>query len=454
MEIHRLLDEYRTGNRTPVQTVEELFERIRTDKINAWITVRDEEAVLDDARSIQTEPQEELPLYGVPFAVKDNIDYAGVPTTAGCPAYAYDPDDHATVVERLVDAGAILVGKTNMDQFATGLVGTRSPHGACRNVYNEEYISGGSSSGSAVAVARGHVAFALGTDTAGSGRVPAAFNGLVGLKPTCGVLSTDGVVPACASLDCVSIFAHRTEDALRVESVAAGFDSTDPYSRHGANDLKTELREPTDVTIGVPSTGELEFFDDSEAEQLFDRACSRAGAEFGEPEVVDFTPFRETAELLYGGPWVAERLSAVGEFLDEHPDDTHPVVSQIIRGGSEYTAVDTFQAFHRLEELRRQAESVMDEIDVLLVPTTGTCYTIEEVHDEPFELNSNLGYYTNFVNLLDLSAVSVPSGSFEAGPTFGITVIGDAFEDSRVASIAAALREDPDTETSRPISGR
>ncbi|APX98635.1 allophanate hydrolase [Natronorubrum daqingense] len=455
MEVKELLNAYQAGERTPEGVVRDVFDRIETDGTNAWIATRDQANVLAEATELDDADLTENPLYGIPFAVKDNIDYNGLPTTAGCPAYAYEPEDHAAVVDRLIDAGAILIGKTNMDQFATGLVGTRSPYGECRNVHNEAYISGGSSSGSAVAVAREHVAFALGTDTAGSGRVPAAFNGLVGLKPTRGALSTRGVVPACADLDCVSIFAQTTDDALRVEDVAARFDPDDPYSRRLADDLELSKTCLSDITIGVPAADELEFFGDNEAAQLFDDTIDEIAAQFGEPTTVDFTPFRKTAELLYGGPWVADRLSAVGEFIETHPDEVNTTVADIIRGGKEYSAVDTFEAFDQLKTLRREAEQVLAKIDALVVPTTGTTYMIEAVQSNPIELNSNLGYYTNFVNLLDLSAVAVPTHSFDAGPSFGVTIIGEAFEDARIASIGAAIESEatrPTRSTTKPIS--
>ena len=438
MEVSELLADYRSDERTPEGVVETVYDRIETDDTNAWISVRERADVLAEAAALVDEGK---PLYGVPFAVKDNIDYEGLPTTAGCPAYAYRPEENATVVERLIDAGALLVGKTNMDQFATGLVGTRTPHGACHNVFDPAFISGGSSSGSAVAVARGHVGFALGTDTAGSGRVPAAFNGLVGLKPTRGVLSTRGVLPACASLDCIAVFARTVDDALLVESVAAGFDPDDPYSRRAADDLDFERRPLQSPRIGVPAPNELAFFGDEEAEASFDAATDAIAACFGTPTTVDFEPFRETAELLYEGPWVAERLAAVGEFLTNSPQEVDPVVRDVIGGGEAYSARDTFEALHRLEALRRRAEASFQDIDALVVPTAGTIYTIEAVRADPIEPNSNLGYYTNFVNLLDLAAVSVPTGRFAAGPTFSVTVIGEAFDDPGVAAIGAMLRE-------------
>lgn len=443
MRVHDLREQYERGERTPVDVVETVYDRIERDQTNAWIALRDEGAVRADAEALGT--LDSLPLYGVPFAVKDNIDYAGLPTTAGCPAYAYEPTSSATVVDALVDAGALFVGKTNMDQFATGLVGTRSPYGPCRNVFNPEFISGGSSAGSAVAVARDHVAFALGTDTAGSGRVPAALNGLVGLKPTRGVLSTDGVVPACASLDCVSVFAHSCRDALAVESVAAGFDAADPYARPEAEDLDLTLSPPERPRIGVPAPADREFFGDAEAEALFADAVAVL-EQIGEVSVVDVSPFYRAAELLYGGPWIAERFAAVGDFIEANPDAVHPVVREIISEGRTYSAVDCFDAFHELAALRREAASVLTALDAFVVPTVGTTYTIEAVDDEPVELNSNLGFYTNFVNLLDLAAVSVPTGRFETGPTFGVTVIGDAFADASVASLGAALRSVVETD--------
>lgn len=438
MEIKRLLADYRSGERTPEGVVKEVYSRIRADDTNAWITLRERADVLAEAAALT---DNEKALYGVPFAIKDNIDYAGLPTTAGCPAYANEPDEHAVAVERLIDAGALLIGKTNMDQFATGLVGTRTPHGACHNVFNPAFISGGSSSGSAIVVACDHVAFALGTDTGGSGRIPAAFNGLVGLKPTYGALSTRGVVPACATLDCVSIFARTIPDALHVESVAAAFDPGDPYSRRAADNLDLTLHPVEDVRIGIPATDDLTFFGDEEAEELFNETTDAITARFGAPTTINFTPFQEATKLLFDGPWVAERLSIVDELLATSPTEINPIVADVISRGKEYSAQDTFEAFHRLKRLRRRAEAVFDEIDALIVPTAGTVYTIEEIRSEPIELNSNLGYYTNFVNLLDLAAISVPTGRFPAGPTFGSMVIGDTFEDEQIAAISATLRK-------------
>jgi allophanate hydrolase len=439
MDIPTLHGLYRSGDKKPIDVVNQCLNQISESDTNAWIVTRDAESVRREAREIGTKSRADLPLYGIPFAVKDNIDYKGLPTTAGCPSYSYQPNEHATVVQSLIDAGAILLGKTNMDQFATGLVGTRSPHGPCKNVFNDEFISGGSSSGSAVAVANEQVCFALGTDTAGSGRIPAAFNGLVGLKPTRGLVSTHGVVPACKSLDCVSIFANSIDDATQIGQVAIGYDEKDPYSRSKADNFTLTMNKSSSPHIGVPTAENLEFFGDEEAESCFEVAVGRAQSISESITHIDFTPFIKAAKLLYQGPWVAERFSAVGEFLETNPDDADPVVKRIIESGADYSAVDVFEAFYELQTYKHQATNVFDSIDVLVTPTAGTIYTIDEIDSNPVELNSNLGYYTNFANLLDLSAVSVPTGSFESGPSFGTTVFGEKYADSTVASVASEL---------------
>jgi allophanate hydrolase len=373
-----------------------------------------------------------LPLFGIPFAVKDNIDVAGMPTTAACPDFAYVPEVSATLVDRLLNAGAVLVGKTNLDQFATGLVGVRSPYGVPRNPFDARYIPGGSSSGSAVAVSAGLVGFSLGTDTAGSGRVPASFNNIVGLKPTRGALSTKGVVPACRSLDCVSIFALTSADAAAVFDVAAGFDAADPYSR-----TTHEAALPDGFRFGVPRAADLHFFGDEAAAELYGIAVERLTALGGTPVTIDFTPFRETAELLYSGPWVAERMAAVENFLRESPESLHPITRRIITGADAYSAVDTFRAMYRLEELRRIAGAVWDGIDVLLVPTAGTIYTVDQLEADPVALNTNLGEYTNFTNLLDLSAIAVPNGFGPLGLPLGVTLIAPAFHDRALAALGS-----------------
>lgn len=432
---------YRRGETTPPAVIESILDRIGDDEDNVWITTRSERALRERATEVATLIDggfdgEAYPLLGIPFAVKDNIDAAGLPTTAGCEAFAYEPDADATVVERLREAGAVLIGKTNMDQFATGLVGTRTPYGEPRNPFDPDYITGGSSSGSAVAVASHLVPFALGTDTAGSGRVPAAFNNVVGLKPTRGVLSTAGVVPACRTLDCVAVFALSCGDALRVERVAAGYDPADPYSRREADDLPLDpVSVPNSLTFGVPDEHGREFFGDDEAAECFEAAVSRLESIGWRAQTIDFTPFREAADLLYDGPWVAERLAALREFFAEYPDAPLDVTKRIIERGAEYSAVDTFEAFYELKRLERRARAILDSVDFAVTPTAGTIYTREAIAAAPVESNSNLGYYTNFVNLLDLAAVAVPAGFRPSGLPFGVTLLGDTFDDALLSSI-------------------
>jgi allophanate hydrolase len=429
---------YRSKETKPSEIVSDIYRRIGSGPIApVWISLVPREAALSMARKLESDSLAAArPLYGVPFAVKDNIDVAGVPTTAGCPAYAYSPAGNATVVQALVDAGAIPIGKTNLDQFATGLVGTRSPHGACSSVFDRRYISGGSSSGSAVAVAGGLVSFSLGTDTAGSGRVPAAFNGLVGLKPSRGLLSTLGVVPACRSLDCVSIFAKTCHDAHTVWQAARGFDPLDPSSRvpSPGQDAAAWLGGP--FRFGVPSDSQLEFFGDGEAACLYRKTVADLEELGGEKVEIDFSLFRAAADLLYSGPWVAERLAAIRPFMDAHADQMNPVVRQIISGGTRYSAVDAFEADYKLRDLRRATEAEWKRMDVLVLPTTGSIYTHAEVEADPVRLNTNLGYYTNFVNLLDLAAVAVPAGLRTNGLPFGVSFIGPAFSDEALLAIA------------------
>jgi allophanate hydrolase len=427
------------AGRKPTEVITEAYDRIEAQPLNpVWISLVPRETALARARALERRAPQPgaLPLYGIPFAVKDNIDVEGVPTTAGCPAYEYRPSQSATTVARLVQAGAIPIGKTNLDQFATGLVGTRSPYGACSSVFDERYISGGSSSGSAVAVALGLVAFALGTDTAGSGRVPAAFNNLVGLKPTKGVLSTLGVVPACRTLDCVSIFAHTCSDAHAAWSAARGFDPDDAFSRapFPGDDAAPWLGGP--FRFGVPHPDQLEFFGDQDAAALFEAAVKRMESLGGEKVEIDFSAFQNAADLLYSGPWVAERLAAIRAFLGSHGEEMDPVVHGIIARAAKYSAVDTFNAIYRLQELRRAAEAEWHLMDVLLLPTTGTTYTHAAVAADPIRTNSNLGYYTNFVNLLDLAAVAIPSGFRPDGLPFGVSLIGPSFSDEALLALA------------------
>ena len=382
---------------------------------------------------------ERLPLAGAPFAVKDNLDVAGLPTTAACPAFAYRPEATGPVVQRLLDAGAVLVGKTNLDQFATGLVGARSPYGACGCVYDRKFISGGSSSGSAVAVAAGLVAFALGTDTAGSGRVPAAFNHLVGLKPTKGRWSTRGLVPACRTLDCITVFTSSTREAAAIDEVAAGFDVADPYSRRPPSEDGAPI--PDRFRFAVPRPQQLEWLSDAQSARLFQGAIARLQAMGGLAVEVDIGALLAAGDLLYQGPWVAERTAAVYDLLRERPSAIHPVVRQILEGGLRATAVEAFQAEYQLREHQRAAEQLWETADVLLLPTAATIYRIREVLAEPLALNANLGRYTNFVNLLDMSAIALPAGFRDNGTGFGVTLIGPAWADRRLLALACRYEE-------------
>jgi allophanate hydrolase len=436
-DLNSLRSAYREGSLTPAAVISEAYQRIRErGERPVWIHLIPEEESIRRAQALGPF-EEKLPLYGIPFAIKDNIDLAGVPTTAGCPAYAYAPGQTAPVVARLIAAGAIPLGKTNLDQFATGLVGTRSPYGACSSVFNERYISGGSSSGSAVSVAAGLVSFALGTDTAGSGRVPAAFNGIVGLKPTRGALSTMGVVPACRTLDCVSIFAANCADAALVFQAANAFDAADAYSRPTG---QRKSWPASGFRFGVPSEEWLRFFGDDKAAAAFQNAVETMQRLGGIRTSIDYRPFHDAAELLYSGPWVAERLAAIKTFVEKYGDAAlHPVTARIIKGASSITATDTFEAMYKLAELRRATEAEWLHMDFMLLPTAPRHYTHAEVEAEPVATNTNLGYYTNFVNLLDLAAVAAPAGMRGDGLPFGVTLIGPAWSEDTLLETAGAL---------------
>ena len=438
LDIGSLRKRYLAGELHPLDVMQDILASIGDDPHRVWIHRLSPAEIQGYVLALQDKDPAELPLYGIPFAIKDNIDLTGAPTTAGCPEFAYMPQRHATVVQRLIDAGAIPIGKTNLDQFATGLNGTRSPHGACRNAYDADYISGGSSSGSAVAIALGQASFSLGTDTAGSGRVPAAFNNLVGVKPTRGWLSTYGVVPACRSLDCVSIFAVNTASAGSVLSAAAGYDEQDPYSRHMlAHGF--DFGHAATFRFGVPRAEQLQFFGNQQAALLFQRSCDALCAVGGTAVEVDFAPFLNAARLLYEGPWVAERYAAIREFFDAKAEHIHPVVREIIAGSKKFSAADAFCGIYQLEALRQETASVWNKIDCLVTPTAGTIYRIDEMLADPIRLNANLGYYTNFMNLLDCAAVAVPAGFQEDGLPFGITLVARAHQDIPLLHLADRL---------------
>ena len=415
----------------PGELVAELLEKIRAwDDPALFIHLPELEELLARAGEVEGMPKD-LPLWGIPFVVKDNIDVAGWPTTAACPAFSYVPEEDAEVVRRLRAAGAIPLGKVNLDQFATGLVGTRSPYGVPRNAIDAEFLPGGSSSGSASAVAAGLCCFSLGTDTAGSGRVPAAFQGLVGWKPTKGLLSARGVVPACRSLDCVSVFTPTAEDAATIAAVVAGFDEADAFSRQ----IETTGQVGASFRFGVPR--ELDFAGDPHTPGLFTAAVERLKAIGGVPVEFDLMPFVEVAKLLYEGPWVAERWAALGGFVEEHPGEVFPVTRKILEGSKGWDAAATFRAHYRLQELAREAGKVWREIEVMLLPTTPRIYTVAEVMDEPYQTNATLGRYTNFMNLLDLAAVAMPAGEARGGRArWGVTLAAPAGWDGVLLELA------------------
>jgi allophanate hydrolase len=429
LDLGNLQSAYANGAITPEGVVDLVYDRIRSRRDDhVWIHLRSREEALADAQKVMARAGAgmEMPLYGIPFAIKDNLDVAGLPTTAACPAFKYTAKETAYAVQCLLDAGAILIGKTNLDQFATGLVGTRSPYGAPSCVFDPEYISGGSSSGSAVAVAAGLVSFSLGTDTAGSGRVPAAFNNIIGWKPTRGLLSTRGLVPACRSLDCVSVFTLTAFDALTVMDVVASYDEADPYSREAT---AAEPCLPASFRFGVPPEQQWEFFGDEAAEALYRKALIQLESIGGERVTIDYGPFESTAKLLYHGPWVAERLAAIKTFREQLPKALHPVTEAIIASGAKFDAVSTFEATYQLESLRRKASCEWAKMDLLALPTTGTIYTHAQLEADPVQLNTNLGHYTNFVNLLDLSGIALPAGFRPNGLPFGISLFAPAFHD-------------------------
>jgi allophanate hydrolase len=441
--ISDLLHGYRTGRETPASVMERLLAP-PADERHVWITRLSRDDVMARVAALDPAAIDKLPLYGIPFVIKDNIDLAGTATTAGCPDFAYTPAQSAFVVQRLLDAGAIPLGKTNLDQFATGLVGARSPYGACRNSFNADFISGGSSSGSALAVAAGLASFSLGTDTAGSGRVPAAFNNIVGLKPSNGRLSTCGVVPACRSLDCVSVFALTSEDAASVLDAAEGYDAADPYSRkvhdRGMGDRGMGDRGLNGLRVGIPRQDQLQFFGDTEYARLFDAAVHRWGSLGGDVKEVDFDPFLAAARLLYEGPWIAERYAAVGSFIDSHLGAVHPVTRQIIEAGKRPTAAAAFEGEYARKRLLRQTEPVWSQVDLLATPTAGTIYRLADLETDPVRLNANLGYYTNFMNLFDLAGVAAPAGFRSDGLPFGITLVGPRGTDRALLRIAGHVQ--------------
>lgn len=427
------------GGLTPAAVVETVFRRIEAAADpGIFIHLADREALKREAAALGAFDPKAKPLWGVPFAVKDNIDVAGMPTTAGCPAFAFTPKQDATVVALLRRAGALVVGKTNLDQFATGLVGVRTPYPVPRNAIDPALVPGGSSSGSAVATARGIVTFALGTDTAGSGRVPAGLNNIVGLKPTFGALSAFGMLPACRSIDCLSVFALTVDDAWRVFQVAAVPDARDSYSRKVA---KPALgARPPVLTVGVPALGDRRFFGDVAMERGYEAALAQLETLGCELKELPFDDFYAAAALLYEGPFVAERFAAVGEFMDTHEDAVHPVTRAIIAGARRFSAADAFKGIYALQALRAKLAPAIASVDLLCVPTAPTYPTLAKVAAEPIAANSRLGTYTNFVNLMDMCGLSVPTGPRDTGPSMSITLLAPAGRDALLAALGRDLQ--------------
>lgn len=437
LSIPVLRQRYLSGTLCPATLLAHIHDRISaTTDANIWISLIPDAVLAAQLRRLENCDAAALPLYGIPFAVKDNIDIADVPTTAACPGFSYIPSRSAFAVDLLMQAGAIPVGKTNMDQFATGLVGTRSPFGATRNSLHPAYISGGSSSGSAVAVALGQASFALGTDTAGSGRVPAAFNQLVGYKPTRGLIGMTGVVPACRTLDCLSVFTNDIADAGTVLGVLCVEDNEDAFSRHGTLDraaLARALRDsstiPEQFTFGVPAETELHFFGHGAYRERFQRAVARLENIGGIRREIDFNPFLQAAGLLYGGPWIAERYLVARKLLTRAPEALLPEIRMILARAEQFSALDVYTAQYRLQELKLQADRELQGLAFIVTPTTGGCFTLDEVKADPIHLNSNLGYYTNFMNLLDYAALAIPGDDHDGRLPFGLTLFGPAGSD-------------------------
>lgn len=447
LSVSSLQSAYRAGDLSPTVVVDWIFQQIaqrRGDGI--WTFTLPSDQVRERARQLERQTvgeRADLPLWGIPFSLKDCIDVAGMPTSSGCPDFAYEAQQTNLVIQKLLDAGAILIGKTNLDQFATGLVGVRTGYDVPHNAFNSEFIAGGSSSGSALSVAVGLVSFSIGTDTGGSGRVPAGFNNIVGLKPSKGLLSTHHMVDACRTLDCVSIFALTPEDAWQVFQVAKGFDPEDPFSRHEVTPVgPLATYEPGQpFRFGIPAKQDLEFFGNGDVEAAFNQAVDTLTLLGGEGQEISYEPFLEANNLLFKGPWVAERYASVGKFIESNPDSVVPITRDIILKAKDISAADVFAGLYALAALKRKIEPLWDQIDVLLVPTTGTAYCIAEINADPIVLNANLGYYTNFVNLLDLAAIAVPNGFQSNSVPTGITLVSQPFTEAALVQLGTMFQK-------------
>ncbi|MEJ2645893.1 MAG: allophanate hydrolase [Gammaproteobacteria bacterium] len=441
LDFETLRAAYREGTVTPVAVIREVYRRIREARDDtAWISLVPESEAVAVAQGLEGGDVEKLPLYGLPFAIKDNIHVRGMETTAGCQAFGSYPEQTATVVIKLLDAGAVLVGKNTMDEFATGLVGIRSAKHPV-NVFDPEYIPGGSSSGSAVAVASGMVSFALGSDTGGSGRIPAALNNIVGLKPTPGIISKAGMVYANRSIDCASVFALHCQDAKAVFDVALGADPTDPFMRPNPDHQSRGVLPVSDFVIGVPDRQNLTFFGDRLSEAAFGNAIETIVKLGGTVREIDFSPFAEVGSMLFQGPIVAERMASVGKFIEEHPTVVHPAVAAAIESATQYSAVDLVNEYYRLRELSAVAHAQLRKVDVLMVPTTATIYKIETVEADPITCNSRMGYYSYFANLLGLSALAVPASFRPDGLPFGVCFLAGPQADSALMDLGTRFEK-------------
>ena len=447
LTISSLQHSYGQGSLSPIQVVKAILIALQEcEDDGIWIYKTPEAILIDRAitlSNLSDSQRSQLPLWGIPFSIKDCIDVAGQPTSAGCPGFTYTAERTNPAVQKLLNAGAILIGKTNLDQFATGLVGVRTGYTVPHNAFSADYISGGSSSGSALSVAKGLVSFAIGTDTGGSGRVPAGYNNIVGLKPTKGLLSTSHMVAACRTLDCLSVFALNATDAEAVFKVARGFDRANPFSRlDNATSPSSRNYEPKQpFRFGVPQADQRAFFGNADVKAQYEEAIVTLIGLGGTCIDVDYKPFLETNDLLFNGAWVAERYASVGDFVDRDPKSVFPIVREIILNSQQLTAADAFKGLYDLENLKRTVQPLWDNIDCLVVPTTGTTYRLDEVESDPLQRNSDMGYYTNFVNLLDLSAIAVPNGFQSNGIPTGITIIAPPHSEHYLVGLGANFHQ-------------
>ena len=439
LDVTSLQNYYRNGG-SPVELFNFIYDRIVEDNKtfpSVWIHLKSREEALESIKHLQGVNPHDLPLYGIPFSVKDNIDVDGMPTTAACSAYKFYPEASANVVARLQDAGAICIGKTNLDQFATGLNGTRSPYGPCISPFNPQYISGGSSSGSAVSVALHQVSFSIGTDTGGSGRIPASLNNVVGLKPTVGSLSSRGLVPCCPSIDCPSVFALSISDASLVASAMFSNDSLDPSLREDVGRARFSPDSHSSIKkVFVPNDKLLNFFGNHQGENLYRNFLLNLNDSDLDVVAFDFEPFLEAGKLLFDGPFLADRYASIGLFLEENQNDVLDSTFSIVSQSKRWSAHDVFAALEQVKELKAYARHLLGSDGIFAFPTIAPLYTITQLLDDPIALNTNIGYYSYFANVLDLSALSVPLDFYENGMPFGITLMGRAFADAALSGFA------------------